>query len=513
MAIVRSALVHTTAAAAFLLRRPPRPCVRMMATRTSPVEVAVPGGLTLRGTRYSPSDANSDGGRWLLFHGWLDNSDSFAALAPKLCDADGACIRGRRGLDLAGHGLSDHRNGPYHAVDFAADAIYAANELWGEGCQFNVAGHSLGGGVALMVAGAWPDRIQRVAAIESAGALAGPAADAPSSLRKSCRRPPVGGSRRVFKDAADAAQRRAAKNVMADARFTEREALALTARGLARRRRRALAHGPLAAATLPAPPRSEPGPRLARATTAPALLVLAKDGGFARTGRFVDPSSWWVRVGSALAARVRPGAASFRGLGGAATLADLSARIRALRRRYSTRGRLHVATAAVRRVGEWAPRPLGVSLDRALAVSMTSGLAFLALGSSLTSGERAARCLRDFLSSNGGGAGANERRGWRGPRPWRSERSTRRARRRGLRGSCTPTCADAMSPDFDVRSDDPMAAATLGPTHSSFRLWRFNLTVAPPEQIPRRPWARLLARLAELVCPDLRRSPACRPAG
>ena len=31
---------------------------------------------------------------------------------------------------------------------------------------------------------------------------------------------------------------------------------------------------------------------------------------------------------------------------------------------------------------------------------MTSGLAFLAGDSSLTKGERAARCLRDFLSSN-----------------------------------------------------------------------------------------------------------------
>ena len=220
------------------------------------------------------------------------------------------------------------------AVDFAADAIYAANELWGEGCQFNVAGHSLGGGVALMVAGAWPDRIQRVAAVESAGALAGPAEDVPSSLRKSCRRPPVGGSRRVFKDAADAAQRRAAKNVMADARFTEREALALTARGLE------AIDGGVRWRTdpwllRPSRLRLDPsqGLAFARATTAPALLVLAKDGGFARTGRFVDPSSWLVRVGSALAARVRPGAASFRGLGGAATLADLSARIRALRRR------------------------------------------------------------------------------------------------------------------------------------------------------------------------------------
>ena len=327
-------VVKMTTAAAFLLRKPLRRCVRMMTARTSPVEVAVPGGITLRGTRYSPNDANSDGGRWLLLHGWLDNSDSFAALAPKLCDADGAAFADVVALDLAGHGLSDHRNGPYHAVDFAADAIYAANELWGEGCSFNVAGHSLGGGVALMVAGAWADRIQRVAAIESAGALAGPAEDVPSSLRKSCRRPPVGGSRRVFKDAADAAQRRAAKNVMADARFTEREALTLTARGLE------AIDGGVRWRTdpwllRPSRLRLDPsqGLAFARATTAPALLVLARDGGFARTGRFVDPSSWLVRVGSALAARVRPSAASFRGLGGAATLADLSARIRALRLR------------------------------------------------------------------------------------------------------------------------------------------------------------------------------------
>ena len=65
------------------------------------------------------------------------------------------------------------------------------------------------------------------------------------------------------------------------------------------------------------------GLAFARATTAPALLVLARDGGFARTGRFVDPSSWIVRVGSALAARVRPGARR-SGPGGAATLAALT---------------------------------------------------------------------------------------------------------------------------------------------------------------------------------------------
>ena len=373
MAFVRSALVHTTAAAAFLLRRPPRPCVRMMARRRYESGAndgqyesrrgSSARGLTLRGTRYSPNDANADGGRWLLLHGWLDNSDSFAQLAPKLCDADGAAFGDVVALDLAGHGLSDHRNGPYHAVDFAADAIYAANELWGEGCQFNVAGHSLGGGVALMVAGAWPDRIRRVAAIESAGALAGP----PPMRRRRCGRAagglPSAARGASSKDAADAAQRRAAKNVMADARFTEREALALTARGLE------AVDGGVRWRTdpwllRPSRLRLDPsqGLAFARATTAPALLVLAKDGGFARTGRFVDPSSWLVRVGTALAARVRPGAASFRGLGGAATLADLSARIRALRRRTVVTlpaGGHHVhltepdaVAGRVRRVGE-----------------------------------------------------------------------------------------------------------------------------------------------------------------
>ena len=59
------------------------------------------------------------------------------------------------------------------------------------------------------------------------------------------------------------------------------------------------------------------------------LMEQARGSAVGHTGLPVVLPVW----GEALAARVRPGAASFRGLGGAATLADLSARIRALRRR------------------------------------------------------------------------------------------------------------------------------------------------------------------------------------
>ena len=169
----------------------------------------MPGGLSCAARCYSPNDA-SEGGRWLLLHGWLDNSDSFAQLAPKLCDADGAAFADVEALALAGHGLSDHRNGPYHAVDFAADAIYAANELWGEGCHFNVTALSRRRRADGRRRVAGP-HTTRGSDRKRPGARRA-AADAPSSLAEElpqapCRRLAA----RLFKDAADAAQRRAQK--------------------------------------------------------------------------------------------------------------------------------------------------------------------------------------------------------------------------------------------------------------------------------------------------------------
>ena len=200
MAIVRSALVHTTAAAAFLLRRPPRPCVRilaatrrrptrpcmrMMAT-TSPVEVAVPGGLTLRGTRYA-SDA-SDGGRWLLLR-LAGQQRRLRAAAPKLCDADGAAFADVVALDPQATD-SDHRAAIIRR-GFARRHLAQTNS--GARAAFNVAGHSWAAASRSwwLAPGRTIDALQRSARERSPG-------------RRRCafvaaeiRRGPVGGSRRL----------------------------------------------------------------------------------------------------------------------------------------------------------------------------------------------------------------------------------------------------------------------------------------------------------------------------
>ena len=83
----------------------------------------MPGGLTLRGTRYA-SDA-SEGGRWLLLHGWLDNCASMDYLCPLMNGAQRLVC-----LDVAGHGHSDHRRGgSYTTADHVHDARMAALRL------------------------------------------------------------------------------------------------------------------------------------------------------------------------------------------------------------------------------------------------------------------------------------------------------------------------------------------------------------------------------------------------
>lgn len=68
-----------------------------------------------------------DGRPVLALHGWLDNANSFARLAPKLT--------GLRivALDLAGHGYSGHRpiGAGYALWDYAHDVLQAADHLGG----------------------------------------------------------------------------------------------------------------------------------------------------------------------------------------------------------------------------------------------------------------------------------------------------------------------------------------------------------------------------------------------
>lgn len=102
----------------------------------------------------------ADGEPVIALHGWLDNANSFARLAPKL--------RGLRilALDLAGHGHSQHRpaGAGYALWDYAHDVLRVAEQMGWQ--RFTLLGHSLGAIISVVVAGSLPDRVTRLALID-----------------------------------------------------------------------------------------------------------------------------------------------------------------------------------------------------------------------------------------------------------------------------------------------------------------------------------------------------------
>ncbi len=123
-------------------------------------EVAIGIGC-VRGLRFG-----SEGGRRVLaLHGWLDNAASFVPLAPLLPGLDLVVP------DLPGHGHSAHQPagtdytfiGAVHQILDVADALGWA--------RFALLGHSMGAGIASLIAAAAPERVERLVAIEALGAL------------------------------------------------------------------------------------------------------------------------------------------------------------------------------------------------------------------------------------------------------------------------------------------------------------------------------------------------------
>ena len=112
--------------------------------------------IELAGHLFGPED----GSPVIALHGWLDNANSFARLAPKLS--------GMRvlALDMAGHGHSDHRpaGGGYNLPDYALDVVQVAQQMGWE--TFSLLGHSLGAIVSVIIAAALPERVERLALID-----------------------------------------------------------------------------------------------------------------------------------------------------------------------------------------------------------------------------------------------------------------------------------------------------------------------------------------------------------
>ncbi len=114
----------------------------------------------------------------LAIHGWMDNAATFASLAPLL---DQFYVVA---LELPGHGKSEHRpyGSSYFHADYALDIVHAANDLQLD--SFVLMGHSMGGGVATLVAAAVPERVEHLILLDGLGPYTGSASSTSSQLGK-----------------------------------------------------------------------------------------------------------------------------------------------------------------------------------------------------------------------------------------------------------------------------------------------------------------------------------------
>ncbi|MEO8676422.1 MAG: alpha/beta hydrolase [Casimicrobiaceae bacterium] len=98
-----------------------------------------------------------------LLHGWMDVGASFQFLVDALA-RDWHAIA----PDLRGYGCSEWQPQGYWFADYIAD-LEALIDVFAPGEVVDLAGHSLGGNVVMMYAGARPERVRRVVSLEGFG--------------------------------------------------------------------------------------------------------------------------------------------------------------------------------------------------------------------------------------------------------------------------------------------------------------------------------------------------------
>lgn len=233
----------------------------------------------------------------LALHGWLDNAGSYALLAPLLASRFRVIA-----LDLPGHGHSDHLppGSSYHYLDYVHAVLQAADVLGLD--RYTLVGHSMGAGIASLVAAATPQRIERLRLIEGIGPLGDDGTNTLTRFRESFARSARGSRpQRVFPDVdqavsarvivsglrADLAQPIVARGVIesdggwrwrSDPRLTHNSSVRLADSQI-----KAILAGIEAPTALmlasPATPYLPSAPMLARAYCVPLMLVSHVDGG------------------------------------------------------------------------------------------------------------------------------------------------------------------------------------------------------------------------------------------
>ncbi len=117
----------------------------------------------------------------MLLHGYMDAAATWRDVAAGLCAA------GLRVVvpDLRGYGDSDRAppGSYYHFPDYVADVAGLVAALVPAGPLFLV-GHSMGGTIASLYAGAFPDRVARLALLEGIGPPDGTFESMPDRMRR-----------------------------------------------------------------------------------------------------------------------------------------------------------------------------------------------------------------------------------------------------------------------------------------------------------------------------------------
>jgi len=121
--------------------------------------------FTVGQLKLSALDNQGNGTVVIGLHGFLDNAESLRLLAPYLQTQHFIA------LDLAGHGHSDHRpiGAHYNQFDYIQDLYGLIEE--NEWDKVILLGHSMGGILATLFAGLFPEKVSAVISIDACGPL------------------------------------------------------------------------------------------------------------------------------------------------------------------------------------------------------------------------------------------------------------------------------------------------------------------------------------------------------
>ncbi|MBK7582899.1 MAG: alpha/beta hydrolase [Myxococcales bacterium] len=228
--------------------------------------IPIPTGLTLSVLEWG-QELQGQRPSVILVHGFLDMAWGFAPLV-----AQGLGDRHILAVDMRGHGDSDRvgAGGYYHFMDYVADLAGLVAVLGS--AQVALVGHSMGGSIAAYYAGAFPERVERLALLEGLGPPEDETAP-PVRARhwvQAWQRIAAGEGRRYASVDAAAARLRHADPLLSDELslfFAERGTNALPSG------ERSFKHDPLHVTRGPYPFRMDSAQAFWRAITCPVLLM------------------------------------------------------------------------------------------------------------------------------------------------------------------------------------------------------------------------------------------------